>query len=90
MAYIAPEAIKSKMFLKIAGFDEEEVRSAVRLLVNYSMINGEEEQSTLNIHRLVQEVMRLEVREQVSRSADRKLFLLAPPDHPGFLSWHSV
>lgn len=40
---------------------EESVRSAVRLLINYSMIDGQKHQSILHIHRLVQKVTKIEL-----------------------------
>ncbi|WP_264731809.1 ankyrin repeat domain-containing protein [Wolbachia endosymbiont (group A) of Sphaerophoria taeniata] len=64
MAYFASENISRAMFLSLAGGNEEQLKSAVHLLINYSMVNGEKEQSVLSIHRLVQEVTRLKLQEQ--------------------------
>lgn len=64
IAYLAPENINREMFLSLAEGDEERLKSAVRLLIKYSMVNGEQKQSVLSIHRLVQEVTRLELKEQ--------------------------
>lgn len=38
---------------------EENVMSAVRLLVNYSMVDSQENQSVLSIHRLVQQFVKI-------------------------------
>jgi len=64
IAYFAPESINREIFLDLASDDERKLRSAVRLLVKYSMINGEQNQSVLSIHRLVQEVTRLGLKGQ--------------------------
>ncbi|WP_438456569.1 tetratricopeptide repeat protein [Wolbachia endosymbiont of Kerria lacca] len=64
VAYLAPEDIKREMFSKLAGNDETKLESAVRLLVRYSMVNGEEKQSVLSVHRLVQEVTRIKLKGQ--------------------------
>ncbi|XP_011686121.1 PREDICTED: uncharacterized protein LOC105448935 isoform X2 [Wasmannia auropunctata] len=64
IAYFAPESVNREIFLDLAGGDERKLRSAVRLLVKYSMVNGEKKQSVLSIHRLVQEVTRLELKGQ--------------------------
>ncbi|WP_341816351.1 ankyrin repeat domain-containing protein [Wolbachia endosymbiont (group A) of Nomada goodeniana] len=64
IAYFAPENINREMFLNLAEGNEEQLKSAVRLLVKYSMVNGEQKQSVLNIHRLVQEVTRLQLKEE--------------------------
>nr|CAH7726410.1 unnamed protein product [Callosobruchus chinensis] len=63
MAYFAPENIIREMFLSLAGDSQTKLESAINLLVSYSMVNGEQKQS-LSIHRLVQEVTRLKLREQ--------------------------
>ncbi|KAG8236294.1 hypothetical protein J437_LFUL016074 [Ladona fulva] len=64
IAYFAPEKINRKRFLKVADDNEEHLRSAIRLLINYSIVNGEKKFSVLSIHRLVQEVVRLELKGQ--------------------------
>lgn len=63
IAYFAPDNIEREMFLSLAGGSQTKLESAINLLVNYSMVNGEEKQS-LSIHRLVQEVTRVKLREQ--------------------------
>ncbi|WP_341819679.1 ankyrin repeat domain-containing protein [Wolbachia endosymbiont (group A) of Brachyopa scutellaris] len=63
MAYFAHDNIIREMFLSLAGGSQTKLESAINLLVNYSMVNGERKQS-LSIHRLVQEVTRLKLQEQ--------------------------
>lgn len=58
IAYFAPYKIKRDLFLDIGG-SVTQVKEAVRLLIKYSMINFEQKQSILFIHRLVQEVTRI-------------------------------
>ena len=48
----------------MTGSSEEELRSAVRLLVKYSMVSSEEKQSVLITHKLVQEVTRIVLEEE--------------------------
>ena len=62
IAYFAPDNIPTKIFLEIAKWDIEEMGSIVELAAQYSMINLE--QGVINIHRLVQQVIRLMLREQ--------------------------
>ncbi|XP_058834906.1 uncharacterized protein LOC131692069 [Topomyia yanbarensis] len=64
IAYFASDNIHRDMFLRLENVDEDRLKSAVRLLVKYSMINSEQKQSVLSIHRLVQEVTRLELKKQ--------------------------
>ncbi|WP_353272525.1 ankyrin repeat domain-containing protein [Wolbachia endosymbiont (group A) of Urophora cardui] len=63
IAYFAPKNIGREMFLSLAGGSQTKLESAINLLVNYSMVNDEQKQS-LSVHRLVQEVTRLKLREQ--------------------------
>ncbi|MFT4314720.1 MAG: FxSxx-COOH system tetratricopeptide repeat protein [Wolbachia pipientis] len=64
ISYLAPERISREVFLGLTGSNEEELRSAVRLLVKYSMVNGEQKQSVLSVHKLVQDVTRMVLEEQ--------------------------
>ncbi|WP_281508815.1 tetratricopeptide repeat protein [Wolbachia endosymbiont (group B) of Pandemis cinnamomeana] len=64
ISYLAPEKIRREVFLGLTGSSEEELRSAVRLLVKYSMVNGEQRQSVLSTHKLVQEVTRIALAEE--------------------------
>jgi hypothetical protein len=63
------------MFLDLAGSSEEQLQSAVHLLVKYSVVNGEEKRSVLSIHRLVQEVTRLELKGQDKEEGNLKVVL---------------
>ncbi|WP_254229498.1 tetratricopeptide repeat protein [Wolbachia pipientis] len=63
IAYLAPENISIKMFLSLQS-NKEELGSAIRLLKQYSIVNVEQEQVVLSVHRLVQQVTRLELGEQ--------------------------
>ena len=49
MAYLGNENINREMFLGLTKGDEEKLKSAVRWLVKYSMIEGEKGQSVLSI-----------------------------------------
>ncbi|WP_240991892.1 ankyrin repeat domain-containing protein, partial [Wolbachia endosymbiont of Glossina morsitans morsitans] len=62
-----PEKIRREMFLSLAGGSEEQLKSSVDLLVEYSMVNDEKEQGMLSIHRLVQEVTRLNLKTEQDR-----------------------
>lgn len=44
--------------------DESHVKSAVRRLENYSMIEGRDNQNMLSIHRIVQEVLKIDTSDQ--------------------------
>jgi ankyrin repeat protein len=67
MAYLSPENIPIEGFFSKLGFDdqmigEEKSWSAVELLKKYSMINVEKGVSS--IHRLIQQVIRIELQNQ--------------------------
>ncbi|WP_410543514.1 tetratricopeptide repeat protein [Wolbachia endosymbiont of Aedes albopictus] len=64
ISYLAPEKISREVFKGLTGSNEEELRSAVRLLIKYSMVNGEQKQSVLSTHTLVQEVTRIGLEEE--------------------------
>ena len=64
ISYLAPDKISREVFLGLTGSSEEELRSAVRLLIKYSMVNGEQKQNVLSTHKLVQEVTRIVLEEQ--------------------------
>ncbi|WP_353279788.1 tetratricopeptide repeat protein [Wolbachia endosymbiont (group B) of Xanthorhoe designata] len=64
ISYLAPERISREVFLGLTGSSEEKLRSAVRLLIKYSMVNGEQKQSVLSTHKLVQEVTRIVLEEE--------------------------
>ncbi|MCL2322973.1 MAG: tetratricopeptide repeat protein, partial [Oscillospiraceae bacterium] len=63
IAYTAPDNIPVKMFLELQ-YNREKLGDAIELLKQYSMISSGKEQSSVNIHRLVQQVTRLELKEQ--------------------------
>ncbi|KAJ6635390.1 Nephrocystin-3 [Pseudolycoriella hygida] len=63
IAYFDPENIQRNVFLiYFASDDEEHVLSATTLLVNYSMVDCHVDQSLLNIHRLVQQVIKINLK----------------------------
>ncbi|WP_341807984.1 NB-ARC domain-containing protein [Wolbachia endosymbiont (group E) of Neria commutata] len=63
MAYLAPDDICIReIFLRLMADDEEKLKNAVKLLDRYSMINLRGK--IVNIHRLVQKVTRLKLREE--------------------------
>ncbi len=64
MSYLAPDNISREFFLDFTGNNEEELRSAVRLLIKYSMVSGKQEQGVLSIHKLVQEVTKIALEEE--------------------------
>ncbi|KAJ6645892.1 hypothetical protein Bhyg_01101 [Pseudolycoriella hygida] len=61
IAYFNPDRIRRDIFFNLSFSEsesdvKENVMLAVRLLVNYSMVDCQDDQSTLSIHRLVQQV----------------------------------
>ncbi|KAG4071081.1 hypothetical protein HA402_002753 [Bradysia odoriphaga] len=85
MAYLDNVHILREMFFNLEGLSNEpevnmrQVRSAVRLIINYSMVDDYEHQSVLSIHKLVQEVIQIQLAdEQRSESTLRDgLYLIA-------------
>lgn len=71
IAYFDPDNIHRDIFIHLTDTSdnrdvvnfEAAIRSAVRLLINYSMVDGHESQSVLSIHRLVQLVIKLNLKE---------------------------
>lgn len=68
LAYLDPDPIRRNIFfnlkfpLSLEKRDtEQEVRSAVKLLVNYSMVDSQDGRRVLSIHRLVQQVTKIEI-----------------------------
>lgn len=71
IAFFEPENIRRDIFFNLklpVGLDkidfEKEVRSAVRLLANYSMVDSRNGRSVLSIHRLVQQVTKIEMENE--------------------------
>ncbi|WP_341818966.1 ankyrin repeat domain-containing protein [Wolbachia endosymbiont (group B) of Phasia obesa] len=65
LAYFAPDKIAREIFLNsVSDYKKKHLKLAIRLLVRYSMVGGEQNQSVLNVHRLVQEVTRLKLQEK--------------------------
>ena len=64
MAYFAPDNIPVKTFLPFIEGDSEELGFMIQLLKQYSIVSSEEEQAILNVHRLVQQVTRLKLKDQ--------------------------
>jgi hypothetical protein len=64
MAYFAPENISTTMFLDLVCNNEEKLGPAVQLLKQYSMVDLGQEEVVLNIHRLVQHVIRINLKDQ--------------------------
>jgi tetratricopeptide (TPR) repeat protein len=62
IAFFAPDKIPIKLFLELEKCDTDKLASILQLPAQYSMINLE--QGVINIHRLVQHVLRLRLREQ--------------------------
>ncbi|BBH19386.1 hypothetical protein Back11_07310 [Paenibacillus baekrokdamisoli] len=60
ISFTAPELIPRSLFEQneIWSFDEFEVDNAISILLNYSLIDVDNEEQTLSIHRLVQEVIK--------------------------------
>ncbi|XP_014467386.1 PREDICTED: uncharacterized protein LOC106740649 isoform X3 [Dinoponera quadriceps] len=63
VSYLAPEDIPIKIVLNLIN-DETKLSSAIELLQQYSMINYNLEHKMLNLHRLVQQVTRIQLEEQ--------------------------
>ncbi|WP_353282160.1 tetratricopeptide repeat protein [Wolbachia endosymbiont (group A) of Aleiodes leptofemur] len=81
IAYIAPDNIPAKMFLGVER-NEEKLGDAIQLLKQYSMINSGEEQNLVNIHRLVQQVIRIELEKQGKNKVVKKTFELLKESFP--------
>ncbi|WP_264707211.1 tetratricopeptide repeat protein [Wolbachia endosymbiont (group A) of Acrocera orbiculus] len=81
IAYIAPDNIPAKMFLGVER-NEEKLGDAIQLLKQYSMINSGEEQSSVNVHRLVQQVTRIELEKQGKEKVVKKTFELLKESFP--------
>jgi len=62
IAYFGSDNIPTKIFLELVKGNKEKMDSILQLLEQYSMVNLEKE--ILNIHRLVQGVIRLRLKEQ--------------------------
>lgn len=69
------------MFLGVER-NEEKLGDAIQLLKQYSMINSGEEQSSVNIHRLVQQVTRIELEKQGKDKVVKKTFELLEESFP--------
>lgn len=81
IAYIASDNIPAKMFLGVER-NEEKLGDAIQLLKQYSMISSGEEQSSVNIHRLVQQVTRIELEKQDKEKVVEKTFELLRESFP--------
>ncbi|MBD0391647.1 tetratricopeptide repeat protein [Wolbachia endosymbiont of Pentalonia nigronervosa] len=81
ISYFAPENISTNMFLSLIK-NQEDLGSAVHLLKQYSMVSSGQEQTTLNIHRLVQQVTRIELTEQNKAEIIGKAFDLLEKNFP--------
>ncbi len=62
IAYCAPDNIPTKIFLKLEEYDERKLGATVQLLKRYSMVNLEG--GTLSVHRLVQQVTRINLMDK--------------------------
>ncbi|HEY6435402.1 MAG TPA: tetratricopeptide repeat protein, partial [Ignavibacteriaceae bacterium] len=62
IAYFAPDNIPTKIFLELVKGDAEKLASILQLPAQYSMFKLEK--GVINIHRLVQQVIRLRLEEQ--------------------------
>ena len=63
ISYFSPDDIPSNLFIQ-EGSDEEKIGGAIELLKKYSMINQDTESSLFNIHRLVQQVTRINLEQK--------------------------
>jgi hypothetical protein len=61
IAYIAPDNIPLKMFSELEC-NIEKLGDAIQLLKQYSMIDSGNEQSSVNVHRLVQQIIRINLK----------------------------
>ncbi len=72
IAYFDPDHIPRDVFYNLNSrcsehkVDKNRVKSAVRLLINYSMIDSSDQQSMLSIHRLVQDVLKIDLEKDSS------------------------
>ncbi|GFT67860.1 kinesin light chain 4 [Trichonephila clavipes] len=64
MAYFPADDIKREAFLNLTDGGRKKLNSSVDLLVKYSMVNGRQYQSILDIHRVVQQSIRIRLREE--------------------------
>ena len=83
MAYLAPDNIPIEGFFSKLAFDEQIIGeemswSAVELLYQYSMINVEK--GVANIHRLVQQVIRLQNQSKEEEILEKSLKLINSAD----------
>ncbi|WP_338406698.1 tetratricopeptide repeat protein [Wolbachia endosymbiont (group A) of Longitarsus flavicornis] len=81
IAYIASDNIPVEMFLGLER-NREKLGDAIQLLKQYSMINSGEEQSSVNVHRLVQQVTRIELEKQGKNKVVKKTFELLKESFP--------
>ncbi len=81
IAYIASDNIPVEMFLGLER-NREKLGDAIQLLKQYSMINSGEEQSSVNVHRLVQQVTRIELEKQGKDKVVKKTFELLEESFP--------
>ncbi|MEY2393574.1 hypothetical protein [Wolbachia endosymbiont of Tettigetta isshikii] len=81
ITYIASDNISVEMFLGLER-NRERLGDAIQLLKQYLMINSEEEQSSVNIHRLVQQVTRIELEKQSKEKVVKKTFELLGESFP--------
>lgn len=63
ISYFAPENIHTGMFLSSLG-NEEELGAAIKLLKQYLIVDSGQEETTLNVNRLVQKVVRTNLEKQ--------------------------
>ncbi|XCA33130.1 MAG: FxSxx-COOH system tetratricopeptide repeat protein [Wolbachia endosymbiont of Polyergus mexicanus] len=81
IAYIASDNIPVEMFLGLER-NREKLGDAIQLLKQYSMISSGEEQSSVNVHRLVQQVTRIELEKQGKDKVVKKTFELLAESFP--------
>ncbi|WP_265017698.1 tetratricopeptide repeat protein [Wolbachia endosymbiont (group A) of Andrena dorsata] len=81
IAYIASDNIPVEMFLGLER-NREKLGDAIQLLKQYSMVNSGEEQSSVNVHRLVQQVTRIELEKQGKDKVVKKTFELLEESFP--------
>ncbi|XP_037045798.1 ankyrin-1-like isoform X2 [Bradysia coprophila] len=92
MAYMAPDNVNREIFCCLFPRDGD-VANSVKLICKYSLLKGEQKQAVLSIHRLVQEVIRLQLESKQESEAVLEMCLklltntnLSETNHP-FLIW---
>ncbi|MDQ8038774.1 MAG: NB-ARC domain-containing protein, partial [Rickettsiella sp.] len=65
MAYLCPDNISNLPFLQLYPTNTRQLKSAINLLKSYSMLSDGSQKYRLSIHRLVQQVVRINLEQDV-------------------------